>query len=122
VSSDDERAWRAPPAEALLLHVSMDTVASTVFLHGELDAETAGLLDRAVERQVAEDHVELVVDVAGLAFFDLAGLDALQAAQRRARAGGGRLVVVNHDAFFARVARLCGAESLLDGSPDASGA
>ncbi len=117
--SSDETDWRAVPSDALLLHVTMDTVASTVALRGDLDFETAELLRTAVERQVAQDHVELVVDLAGLEFFDLAGLDALRDAQRRAQARGGRLVVVNHDGFFARVARLCGAESLLDGSRDA---
>jgi anti-anti-sigma factor len=122
MSNDDGRAVRgAPEAASLTYSVHTDTTAGTVVLRGELDAESAHVVDQLVERQIAQRHLDLTVDLGQVTFFDLAGVDVLLAAQVRVREHGGRLVVVGHDDLFARVARICGAESLLGGSVGAPG-
>jgi anti-anti-sigma factor len=63
---------------------------------GEVDvatsADLADRLARAMDGE-AEGRVELVIDLARLSFIDVSGLNVLVLAARRARAGGGTLVL-----------------------------
>jgi anti-anti-sigma factor len=67
-----------------------------VQVKGEVDVATsarlADTIARAMER-AAEGKVELVIDLARLSFIDVSGLNVLVLAARRARAGGGTLVL-----------------------------
>lgn len=103
-------------AGTLQFSVIADTSSSTIRLVGELDAQTICLLASVVHGQVAQNHVDLTIDVADLTFIDLAGFDALRDAQRHLHAHGGQLSVVGYDALFARVASVCGMEDILRSS------
>ena len=107
-------------APVLEFSVQADTTTSTIGLRGELDADTAPVLAQAVDRELARQHVDVLVDLSDLVFFDLAGVDALAAAQQRLQHAGGRLRVVNYGDVFASVVEVCGAQSLLGGSASAS--
>jgi anti-anti-sigma factor len=67
-----------------------------VLVKGEVDVATsahlAAAIERAMERE-AEGKVELVIDLAQLRFIDVSGINVLVQAARRARAGGGTLVL-----------------------------
>ncbi|GAB7193187.1 hypothetical protein NUM3379_38960 [Kineococcus sp. NUM-3379] len=105
--------WTVPVEPALRCSVDMDTTRSTVCLTGELDAETAPLLEAVVEGQLQQGHVDIRLDVSGLIFCGVRGLDAMVAAQQRLRAAGGELTLLRPSPFLERVARLCGAGVLL---------
>ena len=98
------RTWSAPA----------DGAPGPVRLVGDLDAETAPLLPALVAEHLARGRGDLHLDLSGLAFCGVRGYDALLDAQRRVRAAGGRLVLLDCDPFFRRVAALCGAGDLLD--------
>ncbi|WP_298459003.1 STAS domain-containing protein [uncultured Cellulomonas sp.] len=98
----------------LTFSVTADPV-STIHLGGELDAATGPAVGGVVEEQVAQGHLDLRLDVAGLTFVDLAGFDCLRDLHRRLCARGGGLRVHGYDRLFAEVARICGLDDLLDG-------
>ena len=105
--------WAVPVEPALRCWVDMDTTRSTVRLTGELDAETAPLLEAVVEGQIQQGHVDIQLDVAGLAFCGVRGLDAMVTARRRLREAGGELTVLHPSPFLQRIAQLCGVGALL---------
>jgi anti-anti-sigma factor len=63
--------------------------AALVEVRGEIDLSTAGLLRARLLDLHTAGHRVLVVDFAGVAFCDAAGLSALVAAHNRASASGG---------------------------------
>ena len=87
---------RLPPpiVSGFSCHIALDQGAARVGVEGELDmaneAQFAAVLDRC---QAASALV--IVDLRGLEFLSCGGLRALVSAARRARATGGRLVVVH---------------------------
>ena len=101
-------------APVLLCSVSTGTTASVLHLDGELDIDSAALLTGVVDGQVASGRVDVRLDLAGLTFCDVRGLDALLGAQQRLRSSGGRLVVLHPSDFLRTVAGLCGAGGLFD--------
>lgn len=107
---------------ALDFSVRVDATRSTVVLGGELDLETACLLAGVVDGQIAQGRVRLRVDLAHVRFMDLDGFDALQGAHRRLAARGGGLVLANAGPLVACLARVSGAEHLLEGSSVVQGA
>jgi len=62
-----------------------------VEIEGELDARTAGDLDKALSDLLAQGHSQLVLDFTQLAYISSAGLRALLRAQRAARDLGGEV-------------------------------
>lgn len=85
----------------------------TLRISGDLDHTTVAVLGGAVDGELADGRLDLVIDVAALRFVDAAGFRGLRAAQDSARALGGRVLVVGYDAFFAELAKICDAEDVL---------
>ena len=81
---------------------------AVVHLDGELDLATAPQLVEAVDALLASRPPlqRLVVDLGGLAFVDVVGLDVLLRAQQRVAAGGGSVVVRRPSALVRRVVEL----------------
>ena len=79
----------------------------------EVDLANAGLLHEALGEVAGRGHVLIVVDMSRTRFCDSAGLNALVAADRRARAEGGevRLVVTGEPVL--RVVKLTGVDRVL---------
>ena len=88
--------------------------AVRVSLTGELDLASAYVFDRrllSVEARVPE---LIVVDLRKVSMIDSAGLARLVSAQRRARRGGWRLVLVKGNRTIQRVLQLTHLDGLLE--------
>jgi anti-sigma B factor antagonist len=81
---------------------------------GELDLSTAEELDRSLER-LQRDRATIIVDLSGLGFMGVAGVQAFADASRRARSTGGSVLIVNCPASARRVFDLTSTSELLDG-------
>ncbi len=105
----------ADPAEPVVLwcRVGMDTTHSALFLGGELDVDSAPLLQAVIGSQIEAGHLQVHLQISELRFCDVRGVAALVQAQRRLRAAGGDLHVRGAGAFVRRVAGWCGAGELL---------
>ena len=69
----------------LHLRTDQDGVRAVVHINGELDAYSAPGLEEEVERLIADNVSDLVLDLSGTDFLDSSGLRAILAAQRRRR-------------------------------------
>jgi anti-sigma B factor antagonist len=65
-----------------------------LLLRGELDLSTAGRAEEELHRAESSEPALLVLDLSGLTFLDSTGLRLIVTADRRARDGGRRLMVV----------------------------
>lgn len=96
--------------------------AARVVLRGALDLATAPLAEYEL-RQAQADARHVLLDLSGLTFIDAAGLRVVLAADRRARAAGGRLVVAcNGSPCVRRLFDLTGARAQLELSDAAAAA
>jgi anti-anti-sigma factor len=77
--------------------------ASTILLEGELDLATAERLELAVRQSVADDCLQVSLDLSGVTFMDCSGLHALSACRRLLRTAGGRLRIVALSASVERI-------------------
>lgn len=87
----------------------------TVFVRarGEIDLSTARRLDEVLQSQVDGAVDEVVVDLGGVTFFSVAGLNSLMRAQLLADAAGARLTIdAEHSRAVRRLFALLPAESL----------
>lgn len=92
--------------------------AIRIALKGELDLSTAYAFDRQM-LEVEQRRPELiVVDLRGLTMLDSAGLARLVSAQRRARRGGWRLVLVKGTKIVQRVLQTTRLDELLEMTSD----
>ncbi|MFE1854099.1 STAS domain-containing protein [Streptomyces sp. NPDC059489] len=82
---------------------------------GELDVATAPEVRTALHAALA-DHRKVVLDLGGLRFFDCAGLSALLAAARAAKANGTELRLCSVPHTLARLLRLTRAGSAFTSS------
>jgi anti-anti-sigma factor len=84
------------PDDPLVVEVRKDgsSSGSLIRLRGELDVATAPDLERRLEILIRRGVHHLVVDLAELAFCDLAGVRVLLGADRQLRADGGRLTLL----------------------------
>jgi anti-anti-sigma factor len=89
-------------------------------VRGEIDLDCAGLLQQAVVDCLADTPQGVDVDLAGVGFFDCAGLNALLRARARARATGAELCLTALSPAVARVLDLthCRAAFTLPARPD----
>jgi anti-anti-sigma factor len=95
-----------PPVGGLL--VAVDLPAGRVVLTGELDRGTCVHLDAACRVLAADGPPIWVVDLAGLAFCDAAGLRALAAARRAAEGSGPAVVLSGARPYLRRLLHLVG--------------
>ncbi len=89
--------------------------AGVVWVAGELDSATAGLMGDGLSLASMMPGDRLVVDVSRLIFMDAAGIRVLVAAHERlVAAGGGGLVIRGASGIVRRVFELTGLTVLLD--------
>jgi anti-sigma B factor antagonist len=74
-----------------VLHPAPRTVL--VRAHGDIDLGTARELDEVLHARIGDDVDEVVVDLSGVTFFSVAGLNSLLRAQLLADAAGAHLSV-----------------------------
>jgi anti-anti-sigma factor len=87
-------------------------------LGGELDLANAYAFDRRMLDIEARQVELIVVDLRGLTMLDSAGLARLVSAQRRARRGGWRLVLVRGGKIIQRVLQATRLDELLEMTSD----
>jgi anti-anti-sigma factor len=80
--------------------------------HGELDLQTASLLDRALEAVDQFELARVVLDLTDLSFVDSTGVHAILRAHTRATENGSVLVVVNSSEKVRKVFELTRTEHL----------
>ncbi|MFF7590422.1 STAS domain-containing protein [Kitasatospora purpeofusca] len=83
-------------------------IARVVRLDGEVDHDQREQLEDALAHAVADRPPQLVVDLAGLAFCDCAGVNALLKARRQASACGVGLMLVCPPPQVSRLLELTG--------------
>jgi len=87
-------------------------------LTGELDLGNAYAFDRRMLDIETRHPTMIVVDLRGLTMLDSAGLARLVSAQRRARRGGWRLVLVRGGKIIQRVLQTTRLDELLEITSD----
>ena len=92
--------------------------AVRVILEGELDLANAYAFDRRMLTIEARQPQLVMVDLRGLTMLDSAGLARLVSAQRRARRGGWRLVLVRGGRIIQRVLQTTRLDELLEMTSD----
>lgn len=102
------------PAAALGFYVDVieDRDRVQVRVVGEVDLVTAPVLERHLQGAVGRRPL-LVVDLAGVTFLDVRGINALVAANTAAAELGTRLVVRGAGPQVRRIVSLCGLEGHL---------
>lgn len=88
-----ERAAAASPP--LVVGVEVDGDSGRVQLSGELDLLTAGQVTDAVSALVADGHHRVSIDLAGLTFLDVVGINTLLRAHHLLAHAGGRLTLTS---------------------------
>ena len=83
-----------PTVSGFSCHIALDQGAARVRVEGELDIANEPQFAAVLNRCQATSAL-VIVDLRGLEFLSCGGLRALLSAARRARATGGRLVVVH---------------------------
>ncbi|MFN2322948.1 MAG: STAS domain-containing protein [Trueperaceae bacterium] len=96
--------------------------ATVVAVSGTVDAVTAPRFAEALQAEVAGGASKLVVDLADVAYISSAGLRAVLAALKAARAAGGDLRLAGAVPAVAQVFDLAGFGSILESFDDVDGA
>ncbi|MFD3504195.1 STAS domain-containing protein [Streptomyces sp. NPDC058676] len=87
---------------------------ATVFLVGEIDADTAPTVGAAVDDCFSRETGGVDIELAGVSFCDASGLNVFRAAALSANASGRRLRLRHPTPAVRRVFDLTGTASLLD--------
>lgn len=105
-----------PPREApqVAQLVIRDDGAALVSVRGELDIVTEPQLRRVLDTACAARPTRLWVDLGGVSFCDMRGVNALARAARTLRRHGGRVVLLHPSAAVVRLLRLAGLQVLFD--------
>lgn len=77
-------------------------------VNGSVDALTAPDLARAIVDEIAEDHVNLVVDLTSVEFMSSAGLRTLLGAVKETRSQGGDLRIASTNPGIDKVLKMSG--------------
>ena len=103
-----------PPSDQLVsLSVVTTDTSARVSAAGEIDSTSAPHLHAELEARLDEGVRELIVDLDGVTFLDSAGLCALAAVHRRARAEGVTLRVLASQRAVIRPLQITGLWDLL---------
>lgn len=105
----------AAGANAFGVLVSEDRLAVRVLVRGELDLVTAPILARHLDGVGPEREV-VEVDLAGVTFMDVRGVNALIDARAALAAAGRRLAIHAPSDAVRRTLRLCGVDEVLVGA------
>jgi anti-sigma B factor antagonist len=85
-----------------------DSGSTTVTVTGSVDALTAPELSKILGDQVAEGHVNLIVNLVGVEFMSSAGLRTLLGAVKDARSHGGDLRIASANPGVDKVLKMSG--------------
>ncbi len=88
--------------------VTHDENFTTVAVIGSVDALTAPDLARVLVDQIAEGHVQLVVDLTGVEFMSSAGLRTLLGGVKESRIQGGDLRITSTNPGIDKVLKMSG--------------
>jgi anti-anti-sigma factor len=115
------RPRREPPsAPPLRITVEQHATVALVRITGEFDIGAVEIVERALRRAVDGVTDEVVIDLRGLSFFDLAGLETVLRASERGRRRSYRVAVVPPAAPARRIITVTQAErslTLVDAPP-----
>ena len=103
---------------ALQITEQVEENAVRLVLTGELDLSNAYSFDRHVLEAEGTHPQVIMIDLRGLTMLDSAGLARLVSAQRRARRGGWRLVLVRGGRTVQRVLQTTRLDELLELTSD----
>ncbi len=82
-------------------------------IQGEIDAHTAGKLDKTLNDVLAQGHSRLVLDASQMGFISSAGLRAIMFAQREVSQRGGEVRVCGLNAQARRIFEMAGLDEVL---------
>lgn len=88
--------------------VTQDNNSTIVAVTGTVDALTAPDLAKILVHQIAEGHVNLVVDLMGVEFMSSAGLRTLLGAVKESRSNGGDLRIASTNPGIDKVLKMSG--------------
>lgn len=88
--------------------VTQDNNSTIVTVNGTVDALTAPDLAKLLVNQIAEGHVNLIVDLIGVEFMSSAGLRTLLGAVKEARSNGGDLRIASTNPGIDKVLKMSG--------------
>lgn len=89
----EARSPQAPVPGQLVIEKTEESGAVVLVLSGELDLASAPMLERELREAEAASPGRLVIDLAGLAFMDSTGLQALLRARERANTNDHQLAL-----------------------------
>jgi anti-sigma B factor antagonist len=102
-----ERSRPPAAAQGFGVEVTEERAQVVVVVVGELDLVTSPVLDRHLAGAVARGR-QVVVDLTGVTFLDVRGINCLMAATGAASAAGSALVVRGADDRVRRLVEVCG--------------
>lgn len=85
---------------------------AVVAVTGSVDALTAAELSSVIAAQVADENVNLVVDLTKLEFMSSAGLRTLLGATKEARSSGGDLRIASSNPGIDKILKMSGFSSI----------
>ena len=88
--------------------IKQENDITTISVKGSVDALTAAELTRTINKQINENHVNLVIDLTGLDFMSSAGLRSLLGAVKESRSQGGDLRIVSTNLGIDKVLKMSG--------------
>ena len=88
--------------------IKQENNITTISVKGSVDALTAAELTNTMNKQVEDGHVNLIVDLTGLAFMSSAGLRSLLGAVKETRTHGGDLRIVSTNPGIDKVLKMSG--------------
>ena len=88
--------------------VSQENEVTTVSVNDNVDALTAGNLAKVIGDQIAQGHVNIVVDLIHVEFMSSAGLRTLLGAVKETRSQGGDLRIVSTNPGIDKVLKMSG--------------
>jgi anti-anti-sigma factor len=88
--------------------IGQENNSTIVTVNGSIDALTAPDLAKALINQIAEGHVNLVVNLIGVEFMSSAGLRTLLGAVKEARSHGGDLRIASTNPGIDKVLKMSG--------------
>ena len=90
----------------LALHTAFEDGTFVIALYGEMDLANADDVEHS--RAEASDTTQIVLDLSGLRFIDVTGIQLLIAADARSRSDGFRLTLLRGSAPVQRLLEICG--------------
>jgi anti-anti-sigma factor len=99
---------RPTAAQAFDVEVREERAQVLVRVVGELDLVTAPVLDRHLAGAASRERPRVVVDLSGVTFLDVRGINSLVTAEAAARTAGSALVLRGADEQVHRLLEVCG--------------